>query len=206
MMVGETGTPGDEAGSGVEPPIELRVRRALGLLERLAPAIGSRWAVELWCTPPAVEMSLRRGVQRADGHATDLAPPSADDHPRRESTEEAHDEESPCALPLSSRNPRCGEAAQCCGGRDRHKQEDVGHLRDPITVVTLRESPVIVRDQSEHQSLAAVTVQTRDDEARGRFGPLSAVGATFGLDRVDDRPHDRVGSRRGDAFVDAIRE
>jgi pimeloyl-ACP methyl ester carboxylesterase len=30
-----------------------------GLLERFAPAVGSRWAVELWCTPPAVEMSLR---------------------------------------------------------------------------------------------------------------------------------------------------
>ena len=36
-----------------------RVRRAFGLLERFAPAIGSRWAVELWCTPPVVEMSLR---------------------------------------------------------------------------------------------------------------------------------------------------
>ena len=58
-MAGETGLPGDEAGSGVEPPIEQRVRRALGLLERFAPAIGSRWAIELWCTPPAVEMSLR---------------------------------------------------------------------------------------------------------------------------------------------------
>jgi pimeloyl-ACP methyl ester carboxylesterase len=29
------------------------------MLERFAPAAGSRWAVELWCTPPAVEMSLR---------------------------------------------------------------------------------------------------------------------------------------------------
>jgi pimeloyl-ACP methyl ester carboxylesterase len=59
VMVGETGTSGDEAGSGVVPPIEQKVRRALGLLERFAPIIGSRWAVELWCTPPAVEMSLR---------------------------------------------------------------------------------------------------------------------------------------------------
>lgn len=58
-MAGESGLPRDEAGSGVEPPIEQKVRRTLGLLERYAPAIGSRWAIELWCTPPAVEMSLR---------------------------------------------------------------------------------------------------------------------------------------------------
>ena len=58
-MVGDTGSSRDEAGSGVEPPVEPRVRRALGLLERFAPAIGSRWAVELWCTPPDVEASLR---------------------------------------------------------------------------------------------------------------------------------------------------
>ncbi len=58
-MTVETGPSTDEAGSGVEPPIEPRVRRAFGLLERWAPAVGSRWAIELWCTPPAVEMSLR---------------------------------------------------------------------------------------------------------------------------------------------------
>ena len=58
-MVGESGASGDDAGSGVEPPVEQRVRRALGLLERFAPALGARWAVELWCTPPAVEASLR---------------------------------------------------------------------------------------------------------------------------------------------------
>jgi pimeloyl-ACP methyl ester carboxylesterase len=58
-MVGESGSSGDEAGSGIEPPVEQRVRRALGLLERFAPALGSRWAVELWCTPPDVEASLR---------------------------------------------------------------------------------------------------------------------------------------------------
>lgn len=45
--------------SGVVPPVSPRVCRAFALLERLAPAIGSRWAVELWCTPPAVDMSLR---------------------------------------------------------------------------------------------------------------------------------------------------
>ena len=28
-------------------------------LERLAPTLGSRWAVELWCTPPVLESSLR---------------------------------------------------------------------------------------------------------------------------------------------------
>ena len=49
----------DEVGSGVEPPISPRVRRAFGLLERFAPGVGARWAIELWCTPPAVEMSLR---------------------------------------------------------------------------------------------------------------------------------------------------
>lgn len=45
--------------SGVIPPVSSRVCRAFAVLERLAPAIGSRWAVELWCTPPAVDMSLR---------------------------------------------------------------------------------------------------------------------------------------------------
>ena len=45
--------------SGITPPVSPRVRWAFGLLERLAPTIGSRWAVELWCTPPAVDMSLR---------------------------------------------------------------------------------------------------------------------------------------------------
>src|SRR6478735_5766660 len=58
-MVGETGPSRDEAGSGIEPPISPKVRRAFGLLERLAPGVGARWAIELWCTPPAVEMSLR---------------------------------------------------------------------------------------------------------------------------------------------------
>jgi pimeloyl-ACP methyl ester carboxylesterase len=58
-MVGDAGLAGDEKGSGVEPPVSPRVRKAFGLLERLAPAVGSRWALELWCTPPAVESSLR---------------------------------------------------------------------------------------------------------------------------------------------------
>jgi len=52
-------TPVDEIGSGIEPPVTQRVRTAFGLLERVAPRIGARWATELWCTPPAVEMSLR---------------------------------------------------------------------------------------------------------------------------------------------------
>src|SRR5258708_30886475 len=46
-------------GSGGRPPISPRARRAFGLLECFAPAVGARWAIELWCTPPAVEMSLR---------------------------------------------------------------------------------------------------------------------------------------------------
>ena len=58
-MVGEVGASGGDAGSGVEPPVDHRVRRLLGLFERFAPAVGARWAVELWCTPPAVEASLR---------------------------------------------------------------------------------------------------------------------------------------------------
>ncbi len=51
--------PLDTEGSGVLPPVAPRVRRAFWLLERLAPALGSRWAVELWCTPPVLESSMR---------------------------------------------------------------------------------------------------------------------------------------------------
>jgi pimeloyl-ACP methyl ester carboxylesterase len=51
--------PLDVDGSGVLPPVAVRVRRLFGLLERLAPPLGSRWAVELWCTPPVLESSLR---------------------------------------------------------------------------------------------------------------------------------------------------
>lgn len=49
----------DVEGSGVQPPVTPRVRRAFWLLERLAPAIGARWAIELWCTPPVMDSSLR---------------------------------------------------------------------------------------------------------------------------------------------------
>ena len=49
----------DVEGSGVQPPVSDRIRRAFWWLERFAPAIGSRWAVELWCTPPVIESSLR---------------------------------------------------------------------------------------------------------------------------------------------------
>ena len=51
--------PLDIAGSGVLPPVAARVRRLFWVLERLAPSLGSRWAVELWCTPPVLESSLR---------------------------------------------------------------------------------------------------------------------------------------------------
>jgi len=51
--------PLDVEGSGILPPVEERVRRRFRLLERLAPWLGSRWAVELWCTPPVLESSLR---------------------------------------------------------------------------------------------------------------------------------------------------
>ena len=49
----------DVVGSGVLPPVEPRVQRIFGVLERFAPWIGSRWAVELWCTPPVLESSFR---------------------------------------------------------------------------------------------------------------------------------------------------
>lgn len=67
-MVGDAGLAHDENSSGVQPPVSPRVRRAFGLLERFAPAVGSRWAVELWCTPPAVDASLRMppGVSAGD--------------------------------------------------------------------------------------------------------------------------------------------
>ncbi len=51
--------PLDVAGSGVLPPVEPRVRQGFRWLERLAPWVGSRWAVELWCTPPVLESALR---------------------------------------------------------------------------------------------------------------------------------------------------
>jgi pimeloyl-ACP methyl ester carboxylesterase len=44
---------------GVHPPIEPKVRRAFWWLERFAPGIGARWATELWCTPPAVDLSMK---------------------------------------------------------------------------------------------------------------------------------------------------
>jgi pimeloyl-ACP methyl ester carboxylesterase len=54
--------------SGVEEPVDPKVRRAFGLLERFAPWIGSRWAVELWCTPPTVDSALKMppGVARGE--------------------------------------------------------------------------------------------------------------------------------------------
>jgi pimeloyl-ACP methyl ester carboxylesterase len=58
-MASATESARDETSSGLEPPVAPRVRQAFGLLERFAPAVGARWALELWCTPPAVESSLR---------------------------------------------------------------------------------------------------------------------------------------------------
>jgi len=61
-FAGEGGTeapPLDIAGSGVLPPVAAWVRRLFWVLERSAPWLGSRWAVELWCTPPVLESSLR---------------------------------------------------------------------------------------------------------------------------------------------------
>ena len=55
----------DVEGSGVQPPVDPKIRKQFALLERFAPPIGSRWATELWCTPPIIEQSLRMppGVQ-----------------------------------------------------------------------------------------------------------------------------------------------
>jgi pimeloyl-ACP methyl ester carboxylesterase len=49
----------DSEYSGTEIPVSPRVRRAFGLLERFAPFVGSRWAIQLWCTVPVLESSLR---------------------------------------------------------------------------------------------------------------------------------------------------
>ena len=51
--------PLDVVGSEILPPVADDVRRRFRLLERLAPRLGSRWAVELWCTPPVMESALR---------------------------------------------------------------------------------------------------------------------------------------------------
>lgn len=64
MTEGISGPAGDPAaldieGSGVLPPVAPRVRRLFWWLERFAPSVGSRWAIELWCTPPVLESSLR---------------------------------------------------------------------------------------------------------------------------------------------------
>jgi pimeloyl-ACP methyl ester carboxylesterase len=72
-MAGDTEPSRDEMGSGVEPPVSPRVRRAFGLLERLAPAIGARWAVELWCTPPVMESSLRMPPGVSPGEPVEAA-------------------------------------------------------------------------------------------------------------------------------------
>jgi pimeloyl-ACP methyl ester carboxylesterase len=58
-MVGDSTQAEGLTGSGIEPPVHPRIRKALGLLERFAPAVGARWATELWCTPPTVDASLR---------------------------------------------------------------------------------------------------------------------------------------------------
>ena len=65
MTEGQEMLPLDIAGSGVVPPVDERVRRTFGVLERVAPRLGSRWAVELWCTPPVLESAMKMppGVQ-----------------------------------------------------------------------------------------------------------------------------------------------
>lgn len=63
--------PLDIAGSGILPPVEPRVRRMFWGLERTVPALGARWAVELWCTPPVLESSLRMPPGVPPGTATE---------------------------------------------------------------------------------------------------------------------------------------
>ena len=45
--------------AGVLPPVPDRTRRAFWWLERFAPAVGARWATELWCTVPDVDLSTK---------------------------------------------------------------------------------------------------------------------------------------------------
>lgn len=45
--------------SGVHPPIPDSTKRAFWWLERFAPGIGARWATELWCTVPDVDLSTK---------------------------------------------------------------------------------------------------------------------------------------------------
>src|SRR5689334_6976845 len=59
--------PLDVVGSGVLPPVAAKVRRLFWLLERLAPSLGSRWAVELSFTPPVLEASLRMPPRVSSG-------------------------------------------------------------------------------------------------------------------------------------------
>ncbi|MCE5292159.1 MAG: alpha/beta fold hydrolase [Nocardiaceae bacterium] len=72
-------TEDDEPAAGT--PVSDRTRRAFGLLERFAPAVGARWAFELWCSVPKLEASLRMppGVPAGepadaywDGHRIDV--------------------------------------------------------------------------------------------------------------------------------------
>lgn len=66
-MVGDSGDSTGENGSGVHPPVSRKVRSAFAILERVAPSIGAKWALELWCTPPKVESSLRMPPGVASG-------------------------------------------------------------------------------------------------------------------------------------------
>ncbi|WP_422743386.1 alpha/beta fold hydrolase [Mycobacterium sp. WMMD1722] len=63
--------PLDIVGSDILPPVDPRTRRLFGVLERWAPVIGSRWAVELWCTPPVIESNLKMPPGVAAGRPID---------------------------------------------------------------------------------------------------------------------------------------
>lgn len=59
VVTQDAGTLPQITGSGIEPAVPARTRRIFGLLERLAPTLGARWAIELWCTAPMMQSSLR---------------------------------------------------------------------------------------------------------------------------------------------------
>lgn len=63
--------PLDLEGSGVLPPVDDRTRRIFWWLERTVPYLGSRWAVELWCTPPILESALRMPPGVSPGQPTE---------------------------------------------------------------------------------------------------------------------------------------
>jgi hypothetical protein len=106
----------------------------LRLLFRSAPFRGQRPTSKLWCTDSeqvisqsassATNASFVRSDEAAGesserGHATT---PSARDRCRRQSGEDAEQEDTAAASPVPERDIRCDEAAECGSDRDRDEQ------------------------------------------------------------------------------------